>query len=77
MMNTRNMTNTNLLKSKMVAFGDGNYIQCLSGILECSRTTASKKLNGELPFSQTEIVLLAKRYNLSGDDIKNIFIGVV
>ena len=69
------MTNTNLLKSKMIAAGDENFVQCLSDVLGCSRTTASKKLNGELPFSQTEITKLAKRYSFSGDDIKNIFIG--
>ena len=69
------MTNTNLLKSKMVAAGDENFVQCLSEILGCSRRTASKKLNGELSFSQSDIILLARRYGFSGDDIKNIFVG--
>ena len=69
------MTNTNLLKSKMILYGDENFVQALSELLGCSRTTASKKINGEIPFSQPEIAILAKRYNLSGDDIKEIFIG--
>lgn len=68
------MTNTNLLKSKMIAFGDENFVQCLSDLLGISRTTASKKLNGELAFTQTEIVILTKRYRFSADDINNIFI---
>lgn len=69
------MTNVNLLKSKMVAAGDENFIQILSDILVCSRTTASRKLNGEIQFTQGEIAIIAKRYNLSADEIKQIFIG--
>lgn len=68
------MTNTNLLKSKMVAAGDENFVQCLADLLKCSRTTASKKLNSELDFDQTDIGIIADRYNLSGDEIKEIFI---
>lgn len=70
------MTNVNLLKSKMIAAGDENFIQVLADILVCSRTTASRKLNGELQFTQGEISVIAKRYNLSADEIKQIFIGV-
>lgn len=69
------MTNTNLLKSKMIAAGDENFVQVLAEILVCSRTTASKKLSGELQFSQGEIAIIADRYNLSADEIKQIFIG--
>lgn len=70
------MTNTNLLKSKMIANGDENFVGTLSNFLACSRTTASKKLNGELQFSQGEIAILADKYKLSADEIKQIFIGV-
>lgn len=69
------MTNTNLLKSKMIAAGDENFVQVLADVLVCSRTTASRKLNGELQFTQGEISILANRYNLSADEIKQIFIG--
>lgn len=69
------MTDTNLLKSKMVVVGHGNFVQCLADLLGCSRTTASKKLNGEQPFSQPEIALIAKRYHLTANDIKDIFVG--
>lgn len=69
------MTNTNLLKSKMAQFGDTNFVKSLANILDISRTTASKKLNGQADFSSSEILILAKRYNLSADDIKNIFVG--
>lgn len=70
-----NMTNTNLLKSKMVACGDDDCVQSLSKYFGCSRATASKKLNGKFPFTQTEIALLARRYGFTADDIKNIFFG--
>lgn len=69
------MTNTNLLKSKMALFGDTDFVKSLANILDISRTTASKKLNGQADFSSSEILILAKRYNLSADDIKNVFVG--
>lgn len=69
------MTNSNLLKSKMIAAGDENFVQVIADILICSRTTASRKLNGELQFTQGEIAIIADRYNLTADEIKQIFIG--
>ena len=69
------MTNTNLLKSKMAAFGDTNFVKCLAELLDISRTTASKKLNGEKDFTSSEITILTFKYGLSSDDIKNIFVG--
>lgn len=69
------VTNTNLLKSKMAAAGDTNFVAALTELLDVSRTTASKKLRGEKDFSTSEITVLTFKYNLSGDDIKNIFVG--
>lgn len=69
------MTNVNLLKSKMIAVGDENFVTVIADLLNCSRTTASRKLHGEIEFSQKEISIFADRYCLSGDEIKNIFIG--
>lgn len=71
------MTNVNLLKSKMVAFGDTDYVNKLAALLDVSRTTASRKLNGEKPFSQTEIVLITRRYALTAEEIKEIFVDGV
>ena len=70
------MTDTNLLKSKMIAVGDEDFIKCIANYLVCSRTTASKKLNGEIEFTQGEIAILADRYKLTSDEINKIFIGV-
>jgi hypothetical protein len=69
------MANMNLLKSKMTLFGDMNFVQCLADLLNISRSTASKKLNGLSPFTDVEITVLTKRYGLSGEDIKEIFVG--
>lgn len=67
------MTDTNLLKAKMVANGDEHFTNVLSDVLHISRTTASRKLNGSLDFTQSEINQLKVRYNLSADDIDTIF----
>lgn len=68
------MTDSNLLKSKMIAIGDENFVAVLADVLSCSRSTASKKLNGKASFSQNEIVILSNRYKMSGDEIKKIFV---
>lgn len=67
------MTKTNLLKSKMIAVGDENYVESLMKLLDISRGTASKKLNGHYPFNQLEIFLIKNRYHLSDNDIREIF----
>lgn len=69
------MTNVNALKSKMALFGDTDFVKCLAALLHVSRTTASKKLNDELAFSQSDIIVITKKYGLSGDEIKEIFVG--
>ena len=58
----------------MVLFGDEDFVKVIANILGVSRQTASAKLNGNSEFSQTEIALIAKHYNLSVDEIQKIFI---
>lgn len=67
------MTNTNLLKSKMVAAGDDDYVAVLARILEISRPTASKKLNGQAPFSQEDIMIIIARYDLDSNEVMEVF----
>lgn len=69
------MTNANLLKSKMALIGDSDFTKCLSDLLGISRQAASEKLNGKSQFKQTEIMIITKRYGLSGEEVKNIFAG--
>lgn len=68
------MTNTNLLKSRMVEHGDADFISKLAELLNMSRTTASNKLNGKIPFNQYEIAQIAEKYKLSDEDIRRIFV---
>ena len=67
------MTNTNLLKSKMIIQGDQYYVESLMDLLKISRGTASRKLNGQSPFNQVEIQLIAKKYQLTDEEIRLIF----
>lgn len=66
--------NGRLLKSKMILFGDEDYVSSLANLIEVSRQTASAKLKGDSDFTQTEISTIARHYNLNGDEIKEIFI---
>lgn len=66
--------NIKLLKSKMVLFGDEDFIKSMSTLLEITRQTASAKLSGKTKFTQDEIALISKHYNLDDDEIRKIFI---
>ena len=68
------MTNTNLLKSKMIANGDEHFVDCLSRLLGSSRVTASKKLHNKTEFKQSDISIIAAHYGLSAEEIKEIFV---
>lgn len=67
------MTDVKLLKSKMALSGDDDFVKCLSQLLHISRQAASEKLNGKTPFKQTEIMIITKRYGLTGEEVKNTF----
>lgn len=66
--------NVKLLKSKMVLYGDEDFVTAISKLLEIARQTASAKLHGKSDFTQTEIAIISRRYSLLADDIKKIFV---
>ena len=66
--------NSNLLKSKMILTGVENFVQAIADLLGLSRTTASKKISGETPFTSNEMKLIKAQYNLSGEDMIKIFL---
>lgn len=68
------VTNTNLLKARMVEHGDSDCVAKLAELLSVSRVTASGKLNGKISFNQKEISLIAEKYDLSDEDIRKIFV---
>lgn len=63
--NMRNLSNT------VKEFGDTQGE--LAKILGISETTLSLKINGKAEFKQTEIRVIADRYSLTADDIKELF----
>ena len=63
--NMRNLSNT------VKEFGDTQGE--LAKILGISETTLSLKINGKAEFKQTEIRIIADRYSLTADDIKELF----
>lgn len=69
------MTDTKLLKAKMILNGD--TIQTLADSLGINRQNASIKINGRRDFKQSEIAVIAKRYKLSYVELEMIFFSSV
>ena len=65
------MTNTKLLKAKMILNGD--TIQTLADSLGINRQNASIKINGKREFKQLEIAKISRRYKLSYEELESIF----
>lgn len=61
----------NLLKSKMVLHGDG--LIDLANALGITRNAMYCKMTQKYEFKQSEIAIITKRYNLTNDEIKQIF----
>lgn len=54
-------------------YGHEFYVKTLMDLLGISRTTASRKLKAEIPFSQIEIMKLKTEYYLSPEELDRIF----
>lgn len=68
------MTNINKLRAKMCEAGDYYIVTKLAELLKISRQTASKLLKNEREFSQTEINMLKNYYQMSSEEITEIFL---
>lgn len=66
-----NIMDMNVLKSKMTLKGDTQID--LAGALNIDKNTLCLKMNQKNDFKQSEIDMIAKRYDLTGDEIKQIF----
>lgn len=66
--------NGNKLRSKMVLHGDTG--RNLAKALGISQQAFSHKLNGKADFTQREIQLIKNRYELSPDEVDNIFFTI-
>ena len=68
------MTDTKLLKIKMLEAGDEHPTNALVKILGVSLPTASSKLNGKAQFTQGEIVTLAAYYGWNYETVGRVFL---
>ena len=59
------------LRDTIKEFGDTQ--NGLARVLGISKSTMSWKMNGRANFTQAEIKTIAKRYNLTGEEIKYMF----
>lgn len=67
------MTDTNKLKAKIVE--NGFTITSLAKALNTSKTTLSQKTNNKIRFSQTDIKKISEKLQLTGQEIKDIFLN--
>lgn len=65
------MVDTNLLKSKMIAYGDNS--NKLAEALGIAKVTLSRKLNNNADFTNRETAFIVNRYNLTAEETINIF----
>lgn len=64
--------NSRKFRAKMIEHGD--TADTLAGFLHLARNTLYRKIRGEnADFDQREILALKSRWNLSADDVDNIF----
>lgn len=63
--------NIALLKSKMALHGDSQTD--LAEALDITKNTMTNKMQKKNEFKQSEIDLIAKRYDLTADELKEIF----
>ena len=65
--------NINLLRSKMVLKGETQLD--LAKAMNITKASMSVKMNGKNPFKLDEVKFIANRYDLSNDEIVEIFLS--
>lgn len=70
------MTDIRLLKSKMALAGYDKFTTDLMGLVDCSYSTASGKINNKVKFTQNDIHILTDKLSLTGEEVKKIFFEV-
>lgn len=63
--------NSQLLKSKMVEFGDTQAD--LAAAIGISASNFNDKVNGKVPFRQNDIAAIRRRYHLTAEEVDHIF----
>lgn len=67
------MTDTNKLKAKIIE--KGFTITSLAKELKTSKTTLSQKINNKIKFSQLDMRKITEKLDLTGEDVKEIFLN--
>ena len=67
------MTDTNKLKAKIIE--KGFTTTSLAKELNLSKTTLSQKTNNKVKFSQVDIRKISEKLELTGEEIKDIFLN--
>lgn len=63
--------NSQLLKSKMVEFGDTQAD--LAAAIGISASNLNDKINGKVSFRQSDIAAIRRRYHLTAEEVDLIF----
>ena len=61
----------NLIKHKMLDLNREDFVTFLSELLDCSRQTASNKMNGISKFTEPELKILTNKLGITADELKN------
>lgn len=64
----------NLIKHKMLDLNREDFITFLSELLDCSRQTASNKMNGITKFTEPEISILTLKLKITAEELKNAIV---
>lgn len=67
-------TMRNLIKHKMLDLNREDFIGYLSELLNCSRVTASNKMNGNTKFTEEEIRILTVKLEITAEELKNAIV---
>ena len=58
------------IKKKMLDAGRDDFVTFLAEILNISVPAASRKLNGEVNFSETDSKIISEKLNFTSDELK-------
>lgn len=58
------------IKKKMLDAGRDDFVTFLAEILNISVPAASRKLNGEVNFSETDLKIISEKLNFTSDELK-------
>lgn len=61
----------NLIKKKMIDAGRDDFVNYLAELLGITKAAASMKLKGDTRFNESDIAILTKKLDFTGEELKN------